>query len=181
MGQRSKRAAAVVREATVRDVVDGNTIVLQFQHGVHATMLSGNPRPVLDAVHEVLGGVWQLRCEAGDASRTADPAPAAVTPTPSAPAPSAPAQADWPEAARPGGAASPAIQDAPPPPPAAPASPAPARPANGSRSGNKPDGRFDDQVDMEGDARMTSGSSEQQALRLLQETLGAEKIGEVAP
>jgi DNA polymerase-3 subunit gamma/tau len=160
VGRGSKRSAAVVREAAVRDVV-GNTIVLQFQHGVHATMLSGNPQPVLAAVHEVLGGDWQLRCESGDAGRTTDPALASAPP----PAPPAPAQADWPELTRPGGAA------APPPPPAA------SGPAPGPAAGSAPD----DQVDLETDERTTPGSSEQQALRLLQEKLGAEKIGEVAP
>ncbi len=36
-------------------------------------------------------------------------------------------------------------------------------------------------VDLHGDERTGAGTSEQQALELLQRTLGAEKIGEVAP
>ena len=52
-GQRSKRAAAVAREATVR-AVEGDTIVLHFQHAVHATMLESQPAPVLEAVHQLL-------------------------------------------------------------------------------------------------------------------------------
>ncbi|HET8682838.1 MAG TPA: DNA polymerase III subunit gamma and tau [Micromonosporaceae bacterium] len=64
VGRKSKRAAAVVREATVRDV-EGDTLVLLFRHQVHADMLSSSPDLLLDAVYEVLGGRWQVRCEHG--------------------------------------------------------------------------------------------------------------------
>ena len=129
VGRRSKRTAAVVREATVQDV-EGNLIVLHFQHAVHATMLAAGPQPLLEAVQEVLGGQWQVRCESGDGPAggtgrvggprrppepPSPPAPAADpgAPTPAggsaspAPSPSG-AQPDaggWPEIARPGGAA----------------------------------------------------------------------------
>jgi DNA polymerase-3 subunit gamma/tau len=170
VGRRSKRAAAVVREATVRDV-DGDTIVLLFQHTVHATMLAGSPQPLLDAVHDVLGGSWQIRCEARDtpgspaaqrgAPVAAVPSQSAQSTPPAAPAGRATAAADWPEPARPGGAR---------------AEPAPPMAAPVGEAGNEID-----EVDMVGDARTTVASSEQQALDLLQQSLGAEKIGEVAP
>ena len=60
--RKSPRAAAVVREATVRDV-DGDTLVLLFKHQFHAQTLAAAPDVLLDAVHEVLGGTWQVRCE----------------------------------------------------------------------------------------------------------------------
>jgi DNA polymerase-3 subunit gamma/tau len=162
VGRQSKRAAAVVREATVRDV-DGDTIVLLFQHTVHATMLASAPQPLLDAIHRVLGGSWQIRCEARDAPSTPAPAPARSVPTgavpaqPAAPAGRGEADADWPEPARPGGAR------------AEPATPV-----------DEPADELDEVDEME-DARTTAATSEQQALNLLQQSLGAEKIGEVAP
>jgi DNA polymerase-3 subunit gamma/tau len=162
VGRRSKRAAAVVREATVRDV-DGGTIVLLFQHTVHATMLAGAPRPLLDAVHEVLGGSWQIRCEARD--EPSQPASARRPPTAAVPAqPATPTgrgaadtAADWPEPAAPGGARTP-----------------PTTPVDEAMDEL-------DEVDEVGDARTAAASSEQQALDLLKQSLGAEKIGEVAP
>jgi DNA polymerase-3 subunit gamma/tau len=165
VGKRSKRAAAVVREASVREV-DGDTIVLQFQHAVHAEMLAKAPKPVLDAVHAVLGGGWRLRCEAGDAAQSPRAAAAAPPPAP-APAAASPAPPDsraesWPEPARPGGSAEAATG-----------------PGTGADQQRAELG--DDEVDVDGDERTTPGSSEQQALDLLQETLGAEKIGDVAP
>jgi DNA polymerase-3 subunit gamma/tau len=165
VGKRSKRAAAVVREASVREI-EGDTIVLQFQHAVHAEMLAKSPKPVLDAVHAVLGGGWRLRCEASDAA--ASPRAAAASPPPApAPAAASPAPPDsgaasWPEPARPGGSAE--------------ATTGPGTGANPQRAD-----LGDDEVDVDGDERTTPGSSEQQALDLLQETLGAEKIGDVAP
>lgn len=169
VSRRSKRAAAVAREAAVREV-EGNTIVLLFQHQVHANMLSSAPEPVLEAVHEVLGGGWQLRCEAKGS--TGPPTTGAATPAPAqAPPASTPAERDieWPEPARPGGASA----GDPPPPHHQGADPAGAAPDSGPDPG--------DLVDEDGDAQMTAHSGEQQALDLLQRTLGAEKIGEVAP
>jgi DNA polymerase III subunit gamma/tau len=203
VGRHSKRAAAVAREAAVREV-EGDTIVLLFQHSVHANMLANSPQPVVDALREVLGGVWQLRCESRDTgSRPAGPLPAPDPPAaPDAGSPSPPGQpagsdggggaADWPEPARPGGTVSGtggAEGDRSPPrrtgsgrsgrasgsgrtraKAATPAEPAP--PASQ---------HVDEQVDEIADAPMPAQTGEQQALELLQRTLGAEKIGEVAP
>ena len=170
VSRHSKRAAAVAREAAVRDV-DGDTVVLLFQHQVHATMLAAAPQPVLDALHEVLGGTWRIRCESRGGGPPEPPAatvPAAGATTPP-PDPVAAPEEDWPEPARPGGntgASSPAS-------------------AGGSRKpqeGSGPRGGSpmpDDEVLGDGTAAARSG--EEQALDLLQRTLGAEKIGEVAP
>ncbi len=209
-GRRSKRAAAVAREATVRDV-DGDTVVLHFQHAVHATMLESQPGPVLEAMQQVLGGRWRLRCETADrptgtarpAGGGPDPASAQVRGRPSAEpgarrAASGPghrgaaaADTDWPEPARPGqtGAASPpaatSADPAPAAPPAATSAPSPAnggQPPRPSASQPEPDWwdeSYDD-LDAHSDTSVRE-SSEEQALRLLQQTFGAEKIGEVTP
>ena len=199
VGQRSKRAAAVAREATVREV-EGNTIVLWFQHGVHANMLAAAPEPVLDAVHQVLGGTWQLRCEARDhadsgrpgggaGARKAASAGPATPPTTAPPAPPAvtrPAASgpddDWPEPVRPGaaaaGATAPASATPPDPEPAPVSGSAPPPPRDSSPAPLDPEAAG---VDLDRDERTGAGTSEQQALELLQRTLGAEKIGEVAP
>ncbi|GAA1395355.1 DNA polymerase III subunit gamma and tau [Catellatospora coxensis] len=114
VGRSSKKAAAFAREAVVRDI-DGNTLVLLFKHKIHANGVENDPAPLMQAVHQVLGGKWQLRCEVGGdpraASRAAAVAPASAPPR-SAPqkaaAPSrapAPAADDWPTPARVGGAA----------------------------------------------------------------------------
>ncbi|WJK41248.1 DNA polymerase III subunit gamma and tau [Solwaraspora sp. WMMA2056] len=87
VGNRSKRAAAVVREATVREV-DGDVLVLTFRHSVHATMLSASPDLLLEAIYETLGVRWQIRCEtAGGATGAARSAPARPAAPPAAPAP----------------------------------------------------------------------------------------------
>ncbi|MEV1286091.1 DNA polymerase III subunit gamma and tau [Micromonospora sp. NPDC049679] len=262
VSRKSKRAAAVVREATVRDI-DGQTLVLTFRHSVHANMLSGSPGLLLDAIYEVLGVRWQIRCElAGEQRASAAPsAPARPTPSPAQPdrATSAPAErgapsppstgdSDWPEPARPGGAAptaAPAAESEAWPTPATPGgvapSPAPAEPqvpavadggsprnGNGApspglaaaraaaagrvartpakgaegawRDGTMPDeppydpeydgppkaaaaayegfDPGDEPLDVVIDEKTARQTSEQQALQLLQQTLGAEKIGE---
>jgi DNA polymerase-3 subunit gamma/tau len=87
VSRKSKRAAAVVREATVRDV-QGDTLVLAFKHAVHADMLNSSPELLVGAIYEVLGGQWRIRCEQGGAAgRPAAPAsrPAAATAMPPAP------------------------------------------------------------------------------------------------
>ncbi|WP_144119762.1 DNA polymerase III subunit gamma and tau [Catellatospora sichuanensis] len=113
VGRTSKKAAAFAREAVVRDI-DGNTLVLLFKHKIHANGVENDPAPLMEAVHQVLGGTWQLRCEVGGdpraASRAAAAAPASAPPRNTAPkaAPSrapAPAGDDWPTPARVGGAA----------------------------------------------------------------------------
>ncbi len=122
--RRSQRAAAVVREAVVRDV-DGDTVVLTFKHQFHAESLTASPELVEEAIYEVLGGRWRVRAEwAGTAAGPA--APRRAAPPREQPAarsgrepasgssrqrPSAPAaddadeEDDWPAIARLGGAA----------------------------------------------------------------------------
>jgi DNA polymerase-3 subunit gamma/tau len=62
--RKKPRIAALMREATVREV-EGNTLVLLFRHSVHAEMLSKSPEVLTQAITEVFGGTWQLRCELG--------------------------------------------------------------------------------------------------------------------
>ncbi|MDG4768538.1 DNA polymerase III subunit gamma and tau [Solwaraspora sp. WMMD406] len=89
VSHKSKRAAAVVREATVRDV-DGDVLVLTFRHSVHATMLSASPDLLLEAIYEVLGVRWQIRCEvAGGPAGPARGGPPRSGPAQPPPAPSA--------------------------------------------------------------------------------------------
>ncbi|MFC7243670.1 DNA polymerase III subunit gamma and tau [Catellatospora aurea] len=114
VGRSSKKAAAFAREAVVRDI-DGNTLVLLFKHKIHANGVENDPAPLMEAVHQVLGGKWQLRCEVGGdpraASRAAAAAPASAPPRNAPPKAAAPARApapaadDWPTPARVGGAA----------------------------------------------------------------------------
>lgn len=204
VGRRSKRTAAVVREATVQDV-EGNTIVLHFQHAVHATMLAAAPKPLLEAVHDVLGGQWQVRCESGNGrsggdrakaprqQATAPAAPPATTGgTGSAAAPTAAApESDWPEPTRPGGASAGATPDpaptppsppptgGPTPPPASP--PPPAAPAGGGAA-STPTPPSEPPAPQAASSTLPGGVlSDQQALQLLQQRLGAEKIGELSP
>jgi DNA polymerase III subunit gamma/tau len=118
--RKSVREWAVAREATVRDV-EGNTLILLFQHQVHASMLSNSPQTLTDAVAEMVGGRWQIRCEiAGQAPPPGAP-PARAQPPPQGPPPTQASSADrasaprpnagaptgddgWPTAAVPGGA-----------------------------------------------------------------------------
>jgi len=127
VGNGSKKAAAFAREAMVREI-DGQTLVLVFKHKIHADGVSNDPAPLTEAVHQVFGGVWSVRCEVGGGDQRPTPsAPtrAAVSPLPSAaprppaakaapakkPAAKAPARApstaksadDWPETAKLGG------------------------------------------------------------------------------
>lgn len=115
VGRSSKKAAAFAREAVVRDL-DGSTLVLVFKHRVHANGVENDPAPLLEAVHQVLGGSWQLRCEVGGDQRSAPARAAAAAPAATgrnAPARSAeparraaaPSGDDWPTPARVGGAA----------------------------------------------------------------------------
>lgn len=115
VGRTSKKAAAFAREAVVRDI-DGNTLVLLFKHKIHANGVENDPGPLTEAVHQVLGGRWQLRCEVGGDPRAASSRAAAAAPASAPPrnapqkatAPSrapAPAGDDWPTPARVGGAA----------------------------------------------------------------------------
>jgi DNA polymerase-3 subunit gamma/tau len=237
IGRKSKKVAAWAREASVRDV-DQDTLVLVFRHSFHANALAADPELLVESVHEVLGGAWQVRCEvagpqSGAAPAPSAPQPAAAPPPSRAPAPRGTAgsaatpatqdgDGDWPTTARPGGAAGAA------PAPVA-SDPAPARPARSRATGGRQTGArsapgrtsagrskdndrpaagrwdgaeeppYDPEYDPPvGDARAYEGfdpgdepgdevvdertarqTSEQQALQLLQQTLGAEKIGEV--
>jgi DNA polymerase-3 subunit gamma/tau len=123
--RQSQRAWAVVREATVRDV-DGDTLVLLFQHAVHADMLTKSPDLLTEAVTQVLGGTWQVRCElgggaprssaaermAGEPAQVAAPGAGAARPAPSPRAPRPGSRSrdsvedgddGWPATAQPGG------------------------------------------------------------------------------
>ncbi|HEU4426083.1 MAG TPA: DNA polymerase III subunit gamma and tau, partial [Pilimelia sp.] len=116
VSRKSKRDAAVVREATVREV-DGETLVLSFRHRAHADMLAKSPERLLEAIYEVLGGRWEIRCELAGDQRSAASAPRGAAPSAGAARPSsrpaaessggqaAPGDTDWPEPARPGGSA----------------------------------------------------------------------------
>ena len=215
---KSPRTAALLREATVRDV-HGETLVLLFKHSALANMMADSPDRLVEAIHETLGGQWRVRCEVAGQSPAADPpatpvarssaAQAAGADPPSAGQPDNDTT-DWPTAARPGGGA-PAASTAPHPPATAPA-PAPPEPSSAGKSrrapkrtkgaatgGRAPAPRQDggsetpaprssdgyvgfdpgdeplDEVLDESTARRTS---EQQAIELLQQALGAEKIGE---
>jgi DNA polymerase-3 subunit gamma/tau len=111
----SKRNAALLREATVRDV-DDDVLVLVFKHNKLADMLSSSPEFLLDAMYEVLGGRWQVRCEVGGDERLPGGGSAGGNSRPgTAPRggggtsrdtakPDGRENGGWPEPARPGGA-----------------------------------------------------------------------------
>jgi DNA polymerase-3 subunit gamma/tau len=142
----NKRIAALMRDAVVRDL-DGDTLVLAVKSPVLAQMVSGHAAVLTDALYEKLGGRWQVRCEvAGDQRGAAQSGAPAGGSRPSAPpagrnggdppaeqARTSPAgdaeETDWPEPARPGGAApaaAPAASDAEWPEPARPGGVVPA-------------------------------------------------------
>ncbi|GGM15778.1 DNA polymerase III subunit gamma and tau [Dactylosporangium sucinum] len=87
VSEKSKKAAAIVREATVHEV-EGTTLVLTFKYVTHANMLSNSPDVLVGALQEVLGGRWQIRCEVGGqpggggGGRPASPNPSPQPPTP---------------------------------------------------------------------------------------------------
>ncbi|WFE58465.1 DNA polymerase III subunit gamma and tau [Micromonospora sp. WMMD712] len=128
-----KPAAALMRDAVVRDV-DGDTLVLTVKSPVLAQMMGNHTSVLAEALYEEFGGRWQVRCEvAGErgggspgGSRGSAPAPPRPAPAPPAPPASATnaarpaagaapgpaggggvagADEEWPEPARPGGAA----------------------------------------------------------------------------
>ena len=196
VGRKSRRVGAVAREATVREVA-GDTLVLLFKHRVHAEMLAGGPELLIEAVYEVLGPpapdrAWQVRCElSGQAvspGTASDQGPKPPVPPAQSRRDAPAAEPDWPATAPPGGAA-----PAPRPDP----SPAPAtapRKAGGRAAGNgrkaaaepaeePPDEPYegfdpgDEPLDDVLDEQTVRQTSEEQALQLLRQTLGAEKIG----
>jgi hypothetical protein len=71
-----------MREARVGEV-EGDTLVLLFKHDWHAPMLSNSPDALTDALTELVGGTWKIRC---------------VPPTPVAPSPPI-EDDDWPKPA----------------------------------------------------------------------------------
>ncbi|MFF5233762.1 DNA polymerase III subunit gamma and tau [Dactylosporangium sp. NPDC000521] len=83
---KSKKAAAIVREATVQDV-EGTTLVLGFKHTAHANMLNASPDVLIAALSELLGGRWQVRCEVGGQPGGGG---GGTRPTPPRPTPSGP-------------------------------------------------------------------------------------------
>jgi len=202
--RRKPKAAAVIREASVRDV-QGDEIVLLFRHAVHANMLAGELDLLLEALHEVLGGTWRVRPEVGGDERGGAAAEATGR-TASDPAPSSGAQPaagadDWPEAARPGGTATPAAR-APRAAQAPPRSGTSARSSSAGRGtprGGRPRGGaepldeppFDPDYDRgpgfdPGDEPLDEApkareSSEEQALRAVTEHFAVERIGDTGP
>jgi DNA polymerase III subunit gamma/tau len=161
---------------------------------VHANMLASSPQTVVDALREVVGGTWQVRCEsrhAGDSQPDGPlPSPESSTGAQAFPRPAEDGEdAGWPEPARPGGGAAAGVGGAEEVGPPTPAGPGKGRQAQPARSGSRPAKApakpvavpVDEQVDELTDEHMPAQSGEQQALELLQRTLGAEKIGEVAP
>jgi DNA polymerase-3 subunit gamma/tau len=173
--RRSPRAWAVVREATVREV-QGEEILLVFQHQVHANMFGAQAGLLVEAVGEVLGGTWRVRAELGGDQTGRAP----QLPDPD-PEPEPQRSGDWPTPARPGAPAS------------APAAPAPrtgtakSTPAKKAAPKRQPppqaaaDPGFDpgdEPLDDAVDPATARQNSEEQAIRLLTEQLGAERIGE---
>jgi DNA polymerase III subunit gamma/tau len=146
VNQSNKRIAALMRDAVVRDLTN-DTLVVTVRSAVLAQMLSAQLDLIADAVYEVLGVRWQIRCEVsgdqrpGAASRAASPGLSRTASRPaslsggrsarpaSVPASRTTADSDWPETARPGGgmAAAAGVDDR-----AAPTGPA-TRPAAGTR------------------------------------------------
>ena len=175
VGQNSKKAAAFAREAVVREV-DGQTLILVFKHKIHADGVNNEPGPLLEAVHQILGGVWSVRCEVGGDTRKA--AAPAVAPAPAARARPAQAADDWPTPARTG--------------PATPARPAPAKNDAGPQDEEVPyDPEFDgppppalqgfdpgDEPDHDTDSLAVRQTSEEQALDSLRKSFNIEKIAE---
>jgi len=121
IGRQSKKGAAMLRDAMVRDVV-GDTLVLLCTSPFHADWIGSatGTQLVQDALYEIFNVRWKIRCEvAGQNSAPARvpsgrSAPAAPRPEPSRPEPptsatSAPVSADgagdddWPTPAKLGG------------------------------------------------------------------------------
>jgi DNA polymerase-3 subunit gamma/tau len=125
--RQSRVVAAYLEGATVRDL-DGDTLVLLFQFAAHAQRIREAPGLLIQALHEVFGGSWNIRAElSGDERQRPDSTPrgpvapeapaaepsvsgpspvdGAGSATPSAPSVSPAADdPDWPTTARLGGA-----------------------------------------------------------------------------
>jgi hypothetical protein len=94
-GSHSRKVAAVLGEATVRDV-EGDTLVLLFKYASPAAMLGNYPDVLTDVLTELVGGAWKIRCEvtavtptippvAADTDASDWPAPAALPAVKTAP------------------------------------------------------------------------------------------------
>lgn len=170
VGQSSKKAAAFAREAVVREI-DGQTLVLVFKHKIHAEGVNNDPGPLMEAVHQVLGGVWSVRCEVGGDQRPASGATAARPKAAAAPAPAE----EWPTTARAGGpAAARASAAATPQDDQVPYDPEFDGPARPAREGFDPG----DEPDVDTDSLAVRQTSEEQALDSLRKSFNLEKIAE---
>ncbi len=207
--RRSAKVHAFVRDATVRDVL-GDEIVLLFRTSFHADSTRSQPELLIEALHEVLGGTWRVRVELGGDERTrSTPAPAARTGSNAAPAGDAEADDGWPEIVRPGGARPTGPAQAPPVPASEPSAPArrggrvakktapqtatraPARGGRAAREDVPPpdEPQFDADYDGfdPGDEPLDDGapgareSSQAQAMRAVTEVFSVEHIGDTAP
>jgi len=82
---KSKKVAAIMRDATVHDV-EGTTLVLGFKYVTHVNIFNASPDVLISALQELLGGRWQVRCEidgqSGGGNRPATPKPAPQPPSP---------------------------------------------------------------------------------------------------
>ncbi|GLZ80273.1 hypothetical protein Afil01_50800 [Actinorhabdospora filicis] len=92
--RRKRTVGAYLMEASVRDV-EGDTVILSFKHAFHATAMGNGPSQqiFIEALTEVLGGSWKVRCETGGGPPA--PARAAAPPPPppvAAPTPPVPSQ-----------------------------------------------------------------------------------------
>ncbi|HLT10934.1 MAG TPA: DNA polymerase III subunit gamma and tau [Micromonosporaceae bacterium] len=102
-GRKSRRLAAIARDGVVRDL-DGDTVVLLFKSSFHANSVRDNPEPLVEALHEVLGGQWQIRVElGGEQDRRSDNRAFDTRPIQTVPAPGPREDEDWPTPAQPGG------------------------------------------------------------------------------
>ncbi|GIG63997.1 DNA polymerase III subunit gamma and tau [Phytomonospora endophytica] len=173
--RRKRTVGAYLMEATVRDV-DGDTIVLAFKHAFHATAMGSGPSLdiFIEALTEVMGGTWKVRCEVGDPGpqaprRPATPPPAAApAPPPVAAAPQAP-----PQPARPAPATPPAQRESRPAKPASSDDPPwPDEPPPDDFAGDP------DQVrrTVAGSDSTPIGTAAERAERLLKSEFGAESI-----
>ncbi|GIH09019.1 hypothetical protein Rhe02_70860 [Rhizocola hellebori] len=181
VGQNSKKAAAFAREAVVREL-EGQTLILVFKHKIHADGVNNDPGPLLEAVHQTLGGVWSVRCEVGGDTRK--PAASAAPAAPAARPKPTPATEDWPATAR--------TTPAAPSRPATPGRQAPVQAEPGPQDDEVPyDPEFDgppppalqgfdpgDEPDRDTDSLAVLQTSEEQALESLRKNFNIEKIAE---
>ncbi|HET9516275.1 MAG TPA: DNA polymerase III subunit gamma and tau [Actinoplanes sp.] len=96
VNHKSKKIAVLAQDAVVRDL-DGQTVVLVFRFPAHARMVAAQPELLSEALYEVLGGRWQVRCEVGSDSGAPGSA-RSVPPAQHRPAQPAPAQTAAPAA-----------------------------------------------------------------------------------